>query len=57
MCAGVETLMAAFNEIDGIPAHAHRRLMTDILRGEWRFDGTVVSDWTASVTAESRRGR
>ncbi len=46
VCAGVETLMAAFNEIDGVPAHAHRRLMTDILRGEWRFDGAVVSDWT-----------
>ncbi len=46
VCAGVQTLMAAFNEIDGVPAHAHRKLMTDILRGEWRFDGTVVSDWT-----------
>jgi beta-glucosidase len=45
-CAGVETFMAAFNEIDGIPAHAHRKLLTDILRGEWRFDGAVVSDWT-----------
>ncbi len=46
VCAGVETLMAAFNEIDGVPAHAHKRLLTDILRGEWRFDGVVVSDWT-----------
>jgi beta-glucosidase len=46
VCAGVATLMAAFNEIDGIPAHAHRHLLTDILRGEWRFDGAVVSDWT-----------
>jgi beta-glucosidase len=46
VCAGVQTLMAAFNEIDGVPAHADRKLLTDILRGEWRFDGTVVSDWT-----------
>ncbi len=46
VCAGTATLMAAFNEIDGIPAHAHRHLLTDILRGEWHFDGAVVSDWT-----------
>jgi beta-glucosidase len=46
VCAGVQTLMAAFNEINGVPAHAHRHLLTDILRGEWRFDGAVVSDWT-----------
>jgi beta-glucosidase len=46
VCAGAQTLMAAFNEIDGVPAHAHRKLLTDILRGEWRFDGAVVSDWT-----------
>jgi beta-glucosidase len=46
VCAGVQTLMAAFNEIDGVPAHADRRLLTEILRGEWRFDGAVVSDWT-----------
>ena len=46
VCAGAQTLMASFNEIDGVPAHANRKLMTDILRGEWRFDGVVVSDWT-----------
>ena len=46
VCAGVQTLMAAFNEINGVPAHAHRHLLTDILRGEWRFNGAVVSDWT-----------
>ena len=46
VCAGTETLMAAFNEIDGVPAHAHRRLMSDVLRGEWGFRGLVVSDWT-----------
>jgi beta-glucosidase len=46
VCAGTETLMAAFNEIDGVPAHAHRRLLSDVLRGEWGFRGPVVSDWT-----------
>lgn len=46
VCAGAQTLMAAFNEIDGVPAHAHKRLLTDLLRGEWGFDGAVVSDWT-----------
>ena len=46
VCAGVATLMAGFNEIGGVPAHASRLLMTDILRGEWGFDGLVVSDYT-----------
>lgn len=46
VCAGVATLMASFNEIGGIPAHANRRLTNDILRGEWGFNGLVVSDWT-----------
>ncbi|HEU5173411.1 MAG TPA: glycoside hydrolase family 3 N-terminal domain-containing protein, partial [Gemmatimonadaceae bacterium] len=45
-CAGAATMMASFNEIDGVPAHASRRLLHDILRGEWGFDGMVVSDWT-----------
>ncbi len=46
VCAGAQTLMAAFNEIDGVPAHANRHLLTDVLRGEWHFGGAVVSDWT-----------
>jgi len=45
-CAGVQTFMAAFNEIANIPAHANAQLLTGILRNEWKFDGTVVSDWT-----------
>lgn len=44
--AGVETLMGAFNEVNGVPAHASRFLMTEILRDEWGFDGLVVSDYT-----------
>ncbi|MDX1545474.1 MAG: beta-glucosidase BglX [Rhodothermales bacterium] len=45
--AGVQTLMSAFNEIGGVPATGSRHLMTDILRGEWGFDGFVVADYTA----------
>ena len=43
--AGVYTVMAAHNEVSGIPAHANKYLLTDILRKEWGFDGFVVSDW------------
>lgn len=45
VCAGAQTLMAAFNEVAGVPAHASRWLLTDVLRGEWGFDGAVVGDW------------
>lgn len=46
VCAGVQTLMSSFNEIAGVPAHASPLLTDSILRGEWDFDGLVVSDWT-----------
>jgi beta-glucosidase len=41
------TLMASYNEIDGIPSHANKWLMRDILRKEWGFKGFVVSDYFA----------
>ncbi|HEY0659896.1 MAG TPA: glycoside hydrolase family 3 N-terminal domain-containing protein [Lysobacter sp.] len=44
--AGAQSVMAAFNEVDGVPMHANRRLINDVLRGEWGFDGVVVSDYT-----------
>lgn len=44
--AGALSVMASFNELDGIPAHANAHLMNDILRGEWGFQGFVVSDYT-----------
>ena len=47
--SGVGTLMSAFLDLNGIPATGNRRLLTDVLRGEWGFDGFVVSDWD-SVT-------
>jgi beta-glucosidase len=45
--AGTETLMSSFNTINGIPATGNRHTLTEILRGEWGFDGFVVSDWDA----------
>lgn len=41
----VQTLMASYNEIDGIPSHSNKHLLDDILRHEWGFDGLVVSDY------------
>ena len=43
--AGVFTLMAAHNEVNGVPAHGNRFLLTEVLRDEWDFQGFVVSDW------------
>jgi beta-glucosidase len=43
--AGSGTVMSAFIDLNGIPATADRRLLTDVLRGEWGFDGFIVSDW------------
>ncbi len=44
--AGVGSVMASFNEIDGIPATANKWLMTDVLRKQWKFNGFVVTDYT-----------
>lgn len=45
--AGVGSLMASFNEVDGIPATANKWLMTEVLRNQWKFNGFVVTDYTA----------
>ena len=45
--AGVATFMTSFNDNDGVPASGSKFLFKDILRGEWGFDGFVVSDWGA----------
>jgi len=45
--AGVATFMNAFNEIGGVTATANKHLVRDILKGEWGFDGYVVSDWNS----------
>lgn len=41
----VLSLMASYNEIDGIPSHGNPWLLNDVLRGEWKFKGGVVSDY------------
>lgn len=43
----IRSVMASYNEIDGIPSHANKWLLTDVLRGEWGFEGAVVSDYFA----------
>jgi beta-glucosidase len=44
---GAMSVMASYNEIDGVPSHANRWLLKDVLRGEWGFSGFVVSDYFA----------
>ena len=43
---GVGSVMASFNEVDGVPATGNRWLMTDVLRKQWGFGGFVVTDYT-----------
>ncbi|CAD0003975.1 beta-glucosidase BglX [Flavobacterium chungangense] len=45
--AGVRTLMNSFNLVNGIPATGNVFLQRDILKGKWKFDGFVVSDWAS----------
>ncbi|WP_179316096.1 beta-glucosidase BglX [Winogradskyella undariae] len=44
--AGVGSVMASFNEIDGVPATGNKWLLTDLLRHDWGFNGFVVTDYT-----------
>ena len=44
---GVSAVMPSYNEIDGVPSHANTWLLGTVLRGEWHFDGAVVSDYYA----------
>ncbi len=53
--ANVRTVMASYNEIDGIPNHANKWLLTDVLRGEWGFNGYVISDYDAVNRMVSRQ--
>ncbi|MBP2671754.1 MAG: glycoside hydrolase, family 3 domain protein, partial [candidate division NC10 bacterium] len=43
--AGLQSVMASYNEIDGIPSHGNKFLLDNILRQEWGFNGVVVSDY------------
>lgn len=44
----VKSVMSAYNRINGVACTANKKLLTDTLRNEWRFDGMVVSDWGAA---------
>jgi beta-glucosidase len=43
--AGVATFMNSFNDLNGVPATGDKYLQREILKGKWKFDGFVVSDW------------
>lgn len=43
--AGVFSVMTAHNELNGVPCHANKYLMKDVLRNSWGFKGFIVSDW------------
>lgn len=47
--AGIASVMPSYSEIDGIPAHANRWLLTDVLRNEWGFKGYTFSDYASVV--------
>jgi beta-glucosidase len=46
--------MASYNEVDGVPSHENRWLLTDVLRGEWGFAGVVVSDYSGIAELERK---
>ena len=48
------SVMASYNEIDGVPSHANSWLLNDVLRGEWGFDGVVVADYFAINELQGR---
>ena len=51
--AGAQSVMAAYNAWEGVPCSANRRLLTEILREEWGFDGFVVSDYCGAEGIET----
>ena len=53
--AGVSSVMNSFNDLNGVPATANSYLVRDILKGKWKFNGIVVSDW-GSVGGIARHG-
>ena len=56
--AGAGSVMNSYSDVDGVPAGADSWLLTDLLRGEWGFDGTVVSDyWAIPFLANDAPGR
>lgn len=47
--AGCATFMTSFNDNDGVPSTANKFVLKDVLRGEWNFDGMVVTDWASAA--------
>lgn len=45
--AGAQSVMSSYNEIDGVPCSCNKKLLTDILRREWNFEGFVIPDYKA----------
>ncbi|UFU03486.1 glycoside hydrolase family 3 C-terminal domain-containing protein [Ruania suaedae] len=54
--AGARSVMHSYTEIDGVPTAADERLLTDLLRGEWGFEGTVVADYFGVRFLQSLHG-
>jgi beta-glucosidase len=53
---GIAAVMPSYNELDGVPSHANRWLLNDVLRGEWGFDGAIVSDYGAVEELQTIHG-
>lgn len=58
VAAGAGSVMSSYNRVNGTYASEHEGLLTDVLKGEWGFDGYVVSDWfgTESVVDSANAG-
>ncbi|WP_247003873.1 glycoside hydrolase family 3 N-terminal domain-containing protein [Halosolutus gelatinilyticus] len=54
--ANAESVMNAYHDVDGVPCASDEWLLTDVLRGEWGFDGTVVSDYYSVEFLRSEHG-
>jgi len=50
---GISSVMPSYNEIDGVPSHVNKWLIGNVLRGEWGFDGAIVSDYYAVEQLDS----
>jgi beta-glucosidase len=56
IAAGAGSIMASYNAWNGVRCHGHKRLLTDILRGELGFDGLIVSDWAGCDDIDGQPG-
>ncbi|MBU0754455.1 MAG: glycoside hydrolase family 3 C-terminal domain-containing protein, partial [Planctomycetes bacterium] len=54
--AGAWSIMAAYNSLNGIPCHCNSRLLRNILKQDWGFQGFVISDYTGVIGLHTRHG-